>query len=95
MDVAKMVKLAQCWTGTLPEALKSVIESPKDLDLLVQPNTTARTTLTFNSSSPSPKIRFLEHVQIRFSALLARRGDMDLVLVSPAGTRSKVIIGEL
>ena len=37
------------------------------------------------------RIRSLEHVVVEFSARVRKRGDLSLSLVSPAGTRTRVL----
>ena len=91
MDAGKLVELAKCWKKSVPEATVSATHSPRDLDLLVEPNATETSTLQIQSGA---KITTLEHVQVRFSALMRRRGDLALVLISPCQTRSKIIMGE-
>lgn len=43
------------------------------------------------SSYPNEKVRYLEHVQIIITLTAQRRGDLEIYLTSPSGTRSVML----
>ncbi|XP_049643885.1 proprotein convertase subtilisin/kexin type 4 [Suncus etruscus] len=88
LDAGLLVKLARTWQPTQPQ-LKCI------LHILHRPITILpQTEVPKNVSAcagHANAIRSLEHVQVRLSLTYSRRGDLEISLVSPMGTRSTLV----
>ncbi|XP_021944042.1 furin-like protease 1, isoforms 1/1-X/2 isoform X2 [Folsomia candida] len=86
MDAGAMVKLSRKWKP-VPEQNKCEIKA-KQLDK----NIPAKSKVTLELKvTDCPGVRFLEHVQAKVTLMSGRRGDLQIYLVSPSGTRSVLL----
>ncbi|XP_069071965.1 proprotein convertase subtilisin/kexin type 4 [Pleurodeles waltl] len=88
LDAGVLVDLAKKWETVRPQrrCFVKIISSPQTITskLVIQKNVTGcAKSLGF--------IRSLEHVQARMSLSYSRRGDLEVSLVSPRGTRSVLV----
>ncbi|XP_053308751.1 proprotein convertase subtilisin/kexin type 4-like [Spea bombifrons] len=90
LHAGRVVELAETWETTQPQrkCLITIVSTPKKVhsDLILTFNVTAC------SGSPN-HITSLEHVQAKMSLSYSRRGDLEIYLTSPMGTRS-VLMGK-
>ncbi|XP_075061618.1 proprotein convertase subtilisin/kexin type 4 isoform X2 [Mixophyes fleayi] len=88
LDAGQLVDLARKWKTTRPQkkCLVKVVHSPQQVSssLVVSQNISACT------GSPN-YILSLEHVQAQISLSYTRRGDLEIYLTSPMGTRSVLV----
>ncbi|XP_053556000.1 proprotein convertase subtilisin/kexin type 4 [Bombina bombina] len=88
LDAGRLVDLAQKWETTRPQrrCLIKVVNEPQKLfsRLLVRQNVTA-------CASSSQHILSLEHIEVQLSIDYSRRGDLEIALTSPMGTRSVLV----
>ncbi|XP_058824357.1 furin-like protease 1 [Topomyia yanbarensis] len=82
MDAAAMVKLARTWK-TVPEQQVCEINAPH-LDKQIPPRTKVTLQLTVEHCMG---VNYLEHVQAKITLTSQRRGDIQIFLTSPSGTR--------
>ncbi|XP_058446317.1 furin-like protease 1 [Malaya genurostris] len=82
MDAAAMVKLARTWR-TVPEQQVCEINAPH-LDKQIPPRTKVTLQLTVEHCMG---VNYLEHVQAKITLTSQRRGDIQIFLTSPSGTR--------
>ncbi|KAJ8718542.1 hypothetical protein PYW08_002779 [Mythimna loreyi] len=82
LDATGMVRLAKTWR-TVPPQRRCELAAPRP-QRPVPPR--ASVTLQLDVGS-CPGVNYLEHVQARVSLSAARRGDLRIVLTSPAGTK--------
>ncbi|KAL5274649.1 FURIN family protein [Megaselia abdita] len=82
MDAAAMVKLAKKWK-TVPEQQKCEIHAPH-VDTKIPPKSYITLQLTVKHCV---SVNFLEHVQAKITLTSQRRGDLQINLISPAGTK--------
>ncbi|EJW78249.1 CelfurPC protein [Wuchereria bancrofti] len=83
MDAGAMVRLASNWT-TVPEQRKCVVFYPARYKLL-QLYTDGCSSYSRN------KVGYLEHVQAIITLTAPKRGDIQIYLTSPSGTRSTLL----
>ncbi|XP_069818550.1 proprotein convertase subtilisin/kexin type 4 isoform X2 [Dendropsophus ebraccatus] len=88
LDAGKLVDLALKWETTRPQrmCLVKIVTSPQKVSshLVVSHN--------ISSCSGRPNyILSLEHVQVQLSLSYTRRGDLEIYLTSPMGTRSVLV----
>ncbi|XP_028627461.1 proprotein convertase subtilisin/kexin type 4 [Grammomys surdaster] len=90
LDAGLLVDLARVWLPTKPQKKCSVrvvhIPTPISPRMLVPKNVTA-----CSDGSRRRLIRSLEHVQVQLSLSYSRRGDLEIFLISPMGTRSTLV----
>ncbi|KAM9686709.1 proprotein convertase subtilisin/kexin type 4 [Trichechus inunguis] len=88
LDAGLLVDMARNWLPTQPQqkCAVSVVNTPTNIlpPMHVQKNVSACAGL------PN-RIRSLEHVQARLSLSYSRRGDLEIALTSPMGTRSTLV----
>ncbi|XP_054736381.1 furin-like protease 1 [Anastrepha obliqua] len=82
MDAAAMVKVARNWK-TVPEQQRCEINAPH-VDKVIPPRSYITLQLTVKHCS---SVNYLEHVQAKITLTSQRRGDIQLNLKSPAGTK--------
>ncbi|KAG4065803.1 hypothetical protein HA402_012481, partial [Bradysia odoriphaga] len=82
MDAAAMVRLARTWK-TVPEQNKCEINAPH-LDKTIPPKGYITLQLTVQHCKG---VNYLEHVQAKITLTSQRRGDIQIYLKSPAGTK--------
>jgi len=100
MDAGAMVEMAKDWQ-TVPEqkmCTKRIIEKDNHFQYrAVHPNHTEKKPinidfyLTKSDCNRDSRISKMEHVIVRLDMQSSRRGDMKLVLISPAGTESVIM----
>ncbi|XP_048513819.1 furin-like protease 1 isoform X2 [Athalia rosae] len=86
MDATAMVKLAKKWR-TVPEQHKCEVSAP-DVGRTIPPKSQISLPLHVKECSG---VNFLEHVQAKVSLTAARRGDLQIQLTSPQGTKSTLL----
>ncbi|XP_027275168.1 proprotein convertase subtilisin/kexin type 4 isoform X2 [Cricetulus griseus] len=89
LDAGLLVDLARVWLPTQPQkkcAIR-VVHTPTPIltRMLVSKNVSAC------SDGSHRLIRSLEHVQVQLSLSYSRRGDLEIALTSPMGTRSTLV----
>ncbi|KAK2180746.1 hypothetical protein NP493_427g01043 [Ridgeia piscesae] len=90
MDAAAMVDMAKNWTN-VPTQHRCLIHY-KGAAKNIPPNHRARVALTTDGCrGNSNHVLFLEHVQAIISLTGSRRGELQIFLVSPQGTRSSLL----
>ncbi|CAH1637274.1 unnamed protein product [Spodoptera littoralis] len=82
LDAAGMVRLAKSWR-TVPPQRRCELAAPRP-QRPVPPRSSVTLQLDVGAC---PGVNYLEHVQARVSLSAARRGDLRIVLTSPAGTK--------
>nr|XP_012137471.1 PREDICTED: furin-like protease 1, isoform 1-CRR isoform X3 [Megachile rotundata] len=86
MDAAAMVRLARKWR-TVPEQHKCEVSAPH-MGRPIPPK--SQLTLELHVKECSG-VNFLEHVQAKVSLMASRRGDLQIQLTSPQGTKSVLL----
>lgn len=86
MDTYGMVKLARNWTS-VPAQRTCDVEAPH-IDKLIPQKSFVSLELDVTDC---PGVNFLEHVQAKVSLTADRRGDIEIYLSSPAGTKSTLL----
>ncbi|XP_076775581.1 proprotein convertase subtilisin/kexin type 4 isoform X7 [Arvicanthis niloticus] len=90
LDAGLLVDLARVWLPTKPQkkCAVRVVHTPTPIPprMLVPKNVTA-----CSDGSRRRLIRSLEHVQVQLSLSYSRRGDLEIFLISPMGTRSTLV----
>uniref|UniRef100_A0A336LB42 CSON007967 protein n=2 Tax=Culicoides sonorensis TaxID=179676 RepID=A0A336LB42_CULSO len=82
MDAVAMVRLARTWK-TVPDQQRCEINAPH-LDRQIPPKSRLKLQLTVQHCKG---VNFLEHVQAKITLTSSRRGDIQIYLTSPAGTK--------
>ncbi|CAH0562213.1 unnamed protein product [Brassicogethes aeneus] len=90
MDAHAMVKLAKRWT-TVPEQHKCEITAPQGTKPIPAKSST---TLELDVSD-CPGVEVLEHVQAKLTIYSQRRGDLNIQLTSPMGTKVTLLANRL
>lgn len=86
MDASAMVRLAQLWT-TAPEKFSANVKAE-----IGKTNIPPRTSRTAKMDvTEHGQVNFLEHVQAHITLTSPRRGDLQIFLTSPAGTKSTLL----
>ena len=83
-----MVEIAKKWRNVGKQNSCELIGS--NAENVVQPNDTFSLILDVTKAD-CPNINYLEHVQINFSASARKRGDVELSLISPFGTKMVIV----
>ncbi|CAK9811856.1 Furin-like protease 1, isoform 1-CRR [Anthophora quadrimaculata] len=86
MDATAMVRLARRWR-TVPEQHKCEVSAPHT-GRPIPPKSQLSLELHVKECSG---VNFLEHVQAKVSLLASRRGDLQIQLTSPQGTKSTLL----
>ncbi|XP_044729476.1 furin-like protease 1 [Chrysoperla carnea] len=86
MDASAMVRVARSWK-TVPEQHKCEI-SAQITDPTIPPKSRKKFSLIVKNC---PGVNYLEHVQAKITLTTLRRGDLEINLTSPAGTRSTLL----
>lgn len=90
LDCGKMVLLAQDWKNVAEQHVCTFQQ--KEPELIKSGDTSHDTVYVDGCKGDQAKwIQRLEHVQVRVKLTTNRRGDVEIVLVSPAGTRSTLL----
>jgi subtilisin-like proprotein convertase family protein len=80
------VRLAQKWQ-TVPEQNTCARSAPK-ASLIIAGKTRNKAAVEVKECE---KVKYLEHVQVHVSLSASKRGDVQITLISPGGTRSVLI----
>jgi furin len=86
MDATAMVNLAKEWTNAPQQQTYAVKANIGQVSIPPSSSRTAKMEVT-----EAGDVKFLEHVQAHVSLSSARRGDMQLFLISPSGTKSQLL----
>ncbi|CAL4066188.1 unnamed protein product, partial [Meganyctiphanes norvegica] len=86
MDAYGMVQLAKNWTS-VPTQRKCEVEAPH-IDKLIPQKSFVTLELEVKDC---PGVNYLEHVQAKVSLTADRRGEIEIYLTSPAGTKSTLL----
>jgi len=86
MDASGMVKMAQTWTNVGTQVTSSVKAAIGPVAIPARSSRTAKMEVTDHG-----EVNFLEHVQAHITLTSARRGDVQLYLTSPGGTKSQLL----
>ncbi|XP_050402514.1 furin-like protease kpc-1 isoform X5 [Patella vulgata] len=90
MDAGSIAALARNWT-TVPAQHICEIRSP-DHNRIIPTNGKITVPLPTNSCQGTANhVKYLEHVQARITMTSSRRGEIQIFLTSPAGTRSTLL----
>ncbi|VDO27970.1 unnamed protein product [Onchocerca flexuosa] len=91
MDAGAMVRLASNWT-TVPEQRKCVVFYPARYKTVPHGNRLQLQLYTDGCASYSRnKVGYVEHVQAIITLTAPKRGDIQIYLTSPSGTRSTLL----
>uniref|UniRef100_A0A0C9RNP4 furin n=1 Tax=Fopius arisanus TaxID=64838 RepID=A0A0C9RNP4_9HYME len=90
MDATAMVRLAKKWR-TVPEQHKCEVSAPH---MNRQIPSRSQLVLELHVKECSG-VNFLEHVQAKISLMASRRGDLEITLTSPQGTKSTLLAKRL
>ncbi|CAL8087295.1 unnamed protein product [Orchesella dallaii] len=86
MDAGAMVKLSKKWKMVPPQH-KCEIKAP-----YTDKNIPSKSKVTLDLKVTNcPNVNYLEHVQAKVTLTSGRRGDLQIFLVSPSGTRSQLL----
>ncbi|XP_057366840.1 furin-like protease 1 isoform X2 [Daphnia carinata] len=86
MDAAAMVRLARVWSTVAPQQFCEV-RAP-DMNKLIPAKSQIKIQLTVRECAG---VNFMEHLQARISLAAVSRGDIQIHLSSPSGTRSTLL----
>uniref|UniRef100_A0A2P2I1L6 furin n=1 Tax=Hirondellea gigas TaxID=1518452 RepID=A0A2P2I1L6_9CRUS len=86
MDAYAMVQLARNWINVAPQR-SCEVQAPHDDKLIPQKSYVSLQL----EVSDCPGVEHLEHVQAMVSLSADRRGDLEIYLISPAGTKSTLL----
>ncbi|XP_021497510.2 LOW QUALITY PROTEIN: proprotein convertase subtilisin/kexin type 4 [Meriones unguiculatus] len=89
LDAGLLVDLARVWLPTQPQKKCTirVVHSP----IPIVPRMLVAKNVSACSGGSRRLIRSLEHVQVQLSLTYSRRGDLEISLTSPMGTRSTLV----
>jgi len=86
MDASAMVRVARTWQ-TVPEQHKCEVSAPH-INKGIPPKGTLSLKLNVKDCTG---VNYLEHVQAKITLMSQRRGDLQIQLTSPAGTKSTLL----
>ncbi|KAK3590527.1 hypothetical protein CHS0354_036349, partial [Potamilus streckersoni] len=91
MDCGKMVKLAQNWTNVPTQHFCKT--DPRHADVKLDAGNCVSSTIDFDSCYGEQTLRItsLEHVQAYVKVKADKRGNIELYLTSPSGTRAQLL----
>uniref|UniRef100_A0A672R446 Neuroendocrine convertase 2 n=2 Tax=Sinocyclocheilus grahami TaxID=75366 RepID=A0A672R446_SINGR len=87
LDAGGMVKLAREWK-TVPERFHCVAGSVQEIDKIQSANKLVLSITTDACQGKDNFVRYLEHVQAVITINASRRGDLNVNMTSPMGTKS-------
>ncbi|XP_013385103.1 neuroendocrine convertase 2-like [Lingula anatina] len=90
LDCGKMVEVAQTWKNVGPQHT-CVSPMQKENKKIDSKSTISMTMSTSACQNTENRIDHLEHVEVYVRLNTSRRGDIQLTLISPAGTRSELL----
>jgi len=86
MDTSAMVRTAQMWRNVGPAQASNVNADISPVTIPAQSSRTATMEVTEHG-----QVNFLEHVQAHVTLTSTRRGDVQMYLTSPGGTKSQLL----
>jgi len=86
MDATGMVNLAKRWNNVPEQKTYAVKANIGSVSIPASSSRTAKMEVT-----DAGDVKYLEHVQAHITLSSARRGDMQLFLISPGGTKSQLL----
>lgn len=90
MDAGGMVRLARNWTKVPPQHICEI--RSRDVDKPIPMNGKITVYLdTDGCEGVLDHVKYLEHVQARITLTASRRGEIQIFLISPMGTRSTLL----
>ena len=93
MDAAAMVNVAKIWKGVGKQVICETEEQIPNAPISPNPEQVTRVTMETKSCSGTAKqIGYLEHVQCKISLEFHPRGALHVVLTSPSGTKSSLLL---
>ena len=93
MDADAMVELAQMWPGAGQQLICETDTLEPNVAIPTDPDARARVSITTSACGGTEKaVRFLEHVQCKVTLSYSPRGALHLVLTSPSGTKSSLLL---
>lgn len=91
MDASAMVDLAANWTLVPPQRICRITSAEKNKNIPGSGKMTFDLEVDGCRNDKYNHVKFLEHVQARITLMATRRGEIEIVLISPVGTRSKLL----
>ena len=93
MDAAAMVRAAKRWPGAGKQVIcESKLMAPNQ-EIPSHPSEVARDTVTTTACAGEEKeLNYLEHVQCKITLHYSPRGALHIVLTSPSGTKSSLLL---
>ncbi len=93
MDAFAMAKVAAAWPGVGRQVICETPTQTPNAEIPPRSDDLARVTITTSACAGQEKeINFLEHVQCKVSLHYSPRGALHIVLTSPAGTKSSLLL---
>ena len=90
MDTAAMVKLSKNWTNVPPQHICREPSSQTDIKIPRQGDR-MRDIYTTGCSGTGREVNYLEHVKVKMTLATSQRGEVEIHLISPMGTRSTLL----
>ncbi|TRY57783.1 hypothetical protein DNTS_012046 [Danionella cerebrum] len=91
VDAEAMVLEARKWRNVPPQQICSKTSDRRTRYIRADQKMNSSISITGCSDRPEQKVVFLEHVVIRVLIVHPRRGDLEINLISPSGTRSQLL----
>ncbi|KAI4902232.1 hypothetical protein NFI96_024560 [Prochilodus magdalenae] len=95
VDAEAMVLEAKKWRSVPPQHTCTKISDRRTRYIRADQKLNASISSTGCSEQPEQQVVFLEHVVVRVLIVHPRRGDLEISLVSPSGTRSQLLAKRL
>jgi len=93
MDGGKMVELAENWVNVPFQHICKADELNEDRPIQSNPGSVLTVTVDATGCPGTPnEVRYIEHVQCKVSLRFFPRGNLRLVLISPSGTASTLLM---
>nr|XP_023698827.1 proprotein convertase subtilisin/kexin type 6-like isoform X1 [Paramormyrops kingsleyae] len=92
VNAEALVLEAQTWKNVPPQHV--CIETPDNMTRYIHTDQLLNVSITSTAcmQQPNHQVQYLEHVIVKVTILHPRRGDLDISLVSPSGTRSQLLV---
>ena len=90
MDAGAMVRLARNWTSVPPQHICEIKSPDRDKPIPMNGKITVHL-YTDGCEGVQDHVKYLEHVQSRITLTASRRGEIQIFLISPRGTRSTLL----
>ncbi len=93
MDAAAMVVAAKDWPGVGEQLICETDTQSPDIEIPARSDEVARVSMSTTACADSDShVRYLEHVQCKISLHYNPRGALHILLTSPAGTKSSLLL---